>query len=432
MKKLIYVSLLFLYSLSVAQSNDYYFPPSDQDNWETVDHDKLGWNLDKLDTLEKFLAENNSKGFVILYKGWIAQEFYFDDFNKDSVWYWASAAKTLTTFLVGKAQEDGFLDIGDKTSDYLGEGWTSCTKEQEDQIKIKNHISMTCGLDDSGNKDCTDKECLVFKAAAGTRWAYHNAVNTLLHDILYSATGKTNNQLTYQYLTNTIGLKGLWVKSEYLNIFGSTPRNMARFGHLILSNGTWDGEEVMSDKEFFNEMINTSQDINKSYGYMWWLNGKGSYMLPGLQFEFQTDLIPNAPDDLVSGLGKNDQKVYVVPSLDMVVVRMGNSADQTKLALSSFDNLLWGHLMELFDDFTSVEYQSDNSIVYPNPASDVISFSRGSEVKEIEILNSLGVSVVKQKNPGNQIHINHLSPGVYFVRFSDFSGNLRTQKFIKN
>lgn len=432
MKKLIYISLLVLVSFSVAQSNDYYYPPSNQDNWETVDRDKLGWNLDKLDTLEKFLAENNSKGFVILYKGRIALEFYFDDFNKDSLWYWASAAKTLTTFLIGKAQEDGFLDIDDKTSDFLGEGWTSCTKEQEDQIKIKNHISMTCGLDDSGNKDCTDKECLVFKAEAGTRWAYHNAVNTLLHDILYSATGKTNNQLTYQYLTQTIGLKGLWFKSEYLNIFGSTPRNMARFGHLILSGGDWDGEEVLNDKEYFNEMINTSQDINKSYGYMWWLNGKGSYMMPGLQFEFKTDLIPNAPDDLVSGLGKNDQKVYVVPSLDMVVVRMGDAADNVSAALSSFDNLLWGHLMELFDDFTSVEYHAGNLLIYPNPAGDFVRFSEDTEMKEIEIINNLGVAVIKQKHPGNQINISHLLPGVYFVKLLDISGNYSIQKFIKN
>jgi hypothetical protein len=43
-------------------------------------------------------------------------------------------------------------------------------------------------------------------------------------------------------------------------------------------------------------------------------------------------------------LGKNDQKIYIVPSLNMVVIRMGEEAGNSSLALSSFDNELWGKL----------------------------------------------------------------------------------------
>ena len=40
-------------------------------------------------------------------------------------------------------------------------------------------------------------------------------------------------------------------------------------------------------------------------------------------------------------LGKNDQKIYVVPSRKLVIIRMGNTADETNFALSNFDDVLW-------------------------------------------------------------------------------------------
>ena len=51
--------------------------------------------------------------------------------------------------------------------------------------------------------------------------------------------------------------------------------------------------------------------------------------------------------DLVAALGKNDQKIYVVPSLNMVVVRQGNAAGGIAAAASSFDNQLWSRLMDM-------------------------------------------------------------------------------------
>ena len=63
----------------------------------------------------------------MLKDGKIAIEKYFGTFTKDSLWYWASAGKTLTAFLVGQAQENGLLSISDSTSKYLGSGWTGLT-----------------------------------------------------------------------------------------------------------------------------------------------------------------------------------------------------------------------------------------------------------------------------------------------------------------
>jgi CubicO group peptidase (beta-lactamase class C family) len=119
---------------------------------------------------------------------------------------------------------------------------------------------------------------------------------------------------------------------------------MARFGLLLLNKGTWNTTSILADESYFGSQINTSQNLNLSYGYLTWLNGTASYMLPTLQAVVQGSLIPNAPADLYAALGKNDQKIYVVPSQGLVVIRMGNSAGLSKFALSSFDNELWGKL----------------------------------------------------------------------------------------
>jgi CubicO group peptidase (beta-lactamase class C family) len=119
---------------------------------------------------------------------------------------------------------------------------------------------------------------------------------------------------------------------------------MARFGLLLLNKGTWNGTAILADETYFNTQINTSQNLNLSYGYLTWLNGKTSYMLPNLQNVFNGAMMPNAPADMYAALGKNDQKIYVVPSQNLVIIRMGNSAGNSQLALSSFDNELWGKL----------------------------------------------------------------------------------------
>jgi hypothetical protein len=74
---------------------------------------------------------------------------------------------------------------------------------------------------------------------------------------------------------------------------------------------------------------------------MWWLNGKSTYRLPQTQFQFNGSLIPNAPIDMYCALGRDDQKIYIVPSKQLVIVRMGEPADEANFALSDFDNELW-------------------------------------------------------------------------------------------
>lgn len=342
------LAIFFLVSCKKSQLSELslpYFPPLNSNQWETVAPTALGWSLSGLDSLRKFLQQRRTKAFIILKNGRIAVEWYFDRFTADSVWYWASAGKTLTALLVGIAQQEGLLKITDRTAEYLGRGWTSLPPEKENLITIRHQLTMTTGLDeDVPDSDCTLKSCLVYKADAGTRWAYHNAPYTLLEQVVETAARTEYNNFFRRAVGNRIGMNGRWVNIGFNNVFFSDARSMARFGLLLLHRGKWDGTALLKDQNYFNEMVSSSQNFNPAYGYLTWLNGKNAYMLPGIKTTFSGPIMPNAPADLFAALGKNDQKIYVVPSEQLVIIRMGEMAGGVRAALSGFDNELWGYL----------------------------------------------------------------------------------------
>lgn len=326
-----------------------YFPPISRTNeWETVSFNALGWNENKVPSLLQFLEENNTDAFIILKNGRIVLEEYFGDFKMDDNHAWNSAGKNLTAMLTGIAQQEGFLKITDTTSTYLGDGWSSLTIEQEQKISIKNQLTMTTGLDYTvENNFCTDPECLQYLNEPNSKWYYHNAPYTLLDDVIANAVNSDFNTYFSEKIKEPIGMQGTFIKIGYNNVYFSTARSMARFGILNLQEGVWDGEVILNDAVYFNDMINSSQELNQAYGYLYWLNGKDSFRLPNTEAEYTGSLIPNAPDDLYAALGKNDQKLYMVPSMDLVIVRMGGASDEELLGPSSFDNETWGLLNEI-------------------------------------------------------------------------------------
>ncbi len=286
----------------------------------------------------------NSKAFIVLKDGKIVLEKYFGSFTKDSVWYWASAGKTITGFLVGKAQEDGYLSINDTSSKYLGQGWTSCTLAQENNIHIRNQLTMTTGLDDGvTDNHCTTPPCLSYFAPAGTRWAYHNAPYTLLEKVLTTATGQPVNAYTQTALKIKTGITGAWFTVDYDNVFYSKPRSMARFGLLLQNKFKWNTDTLLHDTSYIRQMLNTSQLYNYGYGYLCWLNGKGSYMVPTSQIILPGSYAPAAPADMYAAIGKNGQIVSIAASKGLVVVRMGDDPGEGEVPFLLCDKI-WQNL----------------------------------------------------------------------------------------
>ncbi|MBK7958767.1 MAG: T9SS type A sorting domain-containing protein [Bacteroidetes bacterium] len=161
-----------------------------------------------------------------------------------------------------------------------------------------------------------------------------------------------------------------------------------------MAKGIWDGDTLMKDTNYYRAMIQSSQSFNLSYGYLWWLNGKPSYMAPGIQFVVNKPFMPNAPSDMFMALGKDDQKIYIAPSSKMVVVRFGASAYGVAAAFSPFDDSLWGYINKLKCTKiinTTNNFADANIQVYPNPSADYVNIVYpNATIQSVEVFNSMG------------------------------------------
>ena len=316
-----------------------YFPPNTSSFWETKSVSSLGWNQNAVQALKDFLVQKNTKSFMILVNGRIVMEEYFDGHSASSNWEWNSAGKTLVATTTGIAQQEGLLNINNKSSDYLGTAWTSMPLPKENLITVRHLLTMTSGNDDT--KQYVVKSNLTYVADAGTRWAYSNVFQKLT-DVVANSSKKPFETYFNEKLKQKIGMDGYWNFGTIFTIYHSTTKSMARFGLLALNKGKWNSEQIINES-FFNESIATSQNINPAYGYLWWLNGKTSFMIPGGQTVHQGYLVPNAPADMYAAMGANDQRIYVIPSKKMVVIRMGEASDPANpnFAVSGFDDALW-------------------------------------------------------------------------------------------
>lgn len=412
-----------------------YFPPTAGNTWDTISPQSLGYCQSKIDSLYAFLDTTNTKAFILLKDGKIVLEKYFGTHTQSSVWQWASAGKTITSFMVGIAQQEGHLSINDTTSTYLGQGWTDCTPSQEERITIRHQLTMTSGLDDGVTDPfCTLDNCLIYKADAGTRWAYHNGPYTLLDGVVENAAGQTLNSFTTQKLKSPTGMTGTFAPVGYNNVFFSNARSMARFGLLILNNGNWNGNQILTDTAYFNQMTTTSQTLNKSYGYLWWLNGKQNFMIPSSQIVFPGSLIPNAPSDMISAMGKGGQFLNVIPSQNMVWVRMGEEPANSLVPFLLNDDI-WQYVNDLLCATTGINNQDNqNSFVqlFPNPGNEILNLKSDKQISKVEVFNMQG-QIVKSLNTQNKevsVIISELRNGLYFVKAILENGKIWTEKLI--
>jgi len=293
-----YIFLMLLLSVVSCNKDDndvqptpaesMYFPSNTSSTWETIPLSSLGWNQDAIQPLKDFLIQTNTKSFMILVNGRIAMEEYFDEHTANTTWEWNSAGKTLVTATTGIAQQEGLLNINNKVSDYLGTGWTNMPLDKENLITVRHLLTMTAGNDDT--KQYVTKSNLTYVADAGTRWAYSNIFQKLM-DVIAEVSNKPFETYFNEKIKSKMGMDGFWNYGIIFTIYHSTTRSMARFGLLALNKGKWNNEQIINET-FFNESISSSQDINPSYGYLWWLNGKTKFMIPGEQTVYQGYLVP--------------------------------------------------------------------------------------------------------------------------------------------
>ena len=340
-------------SAAVPADAPLYFPPADGP-WATVDPGDAGWDATKLDAALDLAGERRSSAVVVLHRGRIMAERYWpvDDpgtgyanqrqgttaagHPKEDV---ASVQKSVVAILTAIAAERGLLTFDDAVSDHLGAGWTQASAEQEAAISIRHLLAMTSGLTPQ----------LAYEADPGTRWRYNTPAYHHLLRIIAGAANESRDAVTSDWLTGRIGMRDSswaprpWANSDIAVGFLTTARDLARFGLLVQARGDWDGVAVVEDASAFDLATRPSQDLNPAYGLLWWLNGQPFRLAAGGAARSDGPLIASAPPDLVAALGALDRKLYVVPSLDLVVTRLG---DRGSVDGSSFNDAFWDLLIQ--------------------------------------------------------------------------------------
>jgi CubicO group peptidase (beta-lactamase class C family) len=320
-----------------------YFP-GDDSSWARVSATQVGMNLAALDEALTYAGQAKSTGVVILHGGLIAAERYWErtdvpriasSSNGSPIEDVASLQKSVISILAGVAVDKGLLRREDSISKYLGGGWSRAPVDAEQTITVNHLLSMTSGLTDA----------LEYEAPAGQRWYYNTPAYSQLIRVLAQVTGRDVDAYTAEWLTGPLGMRDTrWVRrpAAAANPYGlaTTARDLARVGLLVLRGGVWQGTRIVSES-YLRDALGSSQLLNPTYGLLWRVNGQpaGQSREKPIPDFF---MIPAAPPDLVTAVGAGNRRVYVVPSLDLVVTRLGTGPPPTEER--RFDREFWERL----------------------------------------------------------------------------------------
>ncbi|MDD7985166.1 serine hydrolase [Lentisphaera marina] len=263
-------------------------------------------------------------------------EEYFGDANKDKLHPTRSHTKSMTSYVVGKAIEQGKIkSVNDPILKYLPEVDASKLLPGVERITIKDCLSMSAGLRGSKNnkqpKGLKKDELIPWilenwteKLVTGERrFSYSYSDPIIISHVLYNATGKTIEEMAAKHFFKPMG-----IKKHKFRTFGNgltnpidnmelRSRDLLKLGLLTLNGGVWNGKQLLN-KSYIDEATTAHAVVNKneSYGYFWWVN---RIKVKGKTYEVKT------------AFGAGGQMIYVIPEFDMVVVFTAEKADKRKL-----------------------------------------------------------------------------------------------------
>jgi hypothetical protein len=115
-----------------------------------------------------------------------------------------------------------------------------------------------------------------------------------------------------------------------------------------MNRAKWKDSTFFSNDRYFKQMLTSSQNTQKAYGYLWWLNGQADYYDNTVEGDpvVHGSLYPAMPEDARMAMGHFEQRIEVIPSLDLIVIRQGDETGLPEFGTSSFDNELWLRLMK--------------------------------------------------------------------------------------
>ena len=298
-------------------------------------------NCDK-EALNQLVVKLKDEEFGKVYSLLIAKgdtlllEEYFGNANRDKLHPTRSHTKSMTSFVIGKAIEQGKIkSVDDPILKYLPEVDASKLLPGVEKITIKDCLSMSAGLRGSKNnkppKRLKKDEIIPWiledwpeKLVTGERrFSYSYSDPIIISHVLYNATGKTIEEMAAEHFFKPMG-----IKKHKFRTFGNgltnpidnmelRSRDILKLGLLTLNGGAWNGKQLLN-KAYIDEATTAHAVVNKteSYGYFWWVN---QIKVKGKTYEVKT------------AFGAGGQMIYVVPEFDMVVVFTAEKADKRKL-----------------------------------------------------------------------------------------------------
>lgn len=276
-----------------------------------------------------FAEGRETQGVVVVHGGEIVAEWYADDAGPES---WAaswSVAKSFTSAVVGIAIEEGDIPgVEEPMSTYLP-AWAGTDREG---ITIRDVLHMASGLDwnesyagSAGESQIVqavtgETDHLAFASARpaaappGTVWSYSSGDSMLLSGVVEAATGQPLDEYATDVLLDPIGIDQVdWWRDAAGHTLGyccldMPSRDFARLGLLYARDGRWGDEQVVPEA-WVEESLVPVEASDGAYGYQWWLGEP-----------------EGVPADMFAAQGHDGQFIFVIPSLDLVVVRNGTYA----------------------------------------------------------------------------------------------------------
>ncbi|MEQ9591231.1 MAG: serine hydrolase [Cyclobacteriaceae bacterium] len=328
---------------------------TDEDLSEEINAQLLSEAVDAAFTPEESLTA----AFVVLHKGKIVAERYADGITKDTQLESWSMGKSLTGTLVGRMIQMGYFKLDDKAPvpEWQKEG------DPRGEMKIRDLMQMSSGLrfqshhDANANPKLNEMDHFFIYSGAtdafaysvnrplefpiGSKGQYHNCDPLTLGYIMKTSLGSQEDYLTFpqRELFDKIGIrKQVMEVDPYGNFLLTgfdygTARNWARLGQLYLQNGKWNGEQILPEN--WSEFVSTLAPgwEEPVYGGLFWINGTGEMPIPKEAYYMA---------------GAGGQKTIIIPSHDLVVVRLGHHRGDPRGA-ESLNNAL-SKLMEAFAD----------------------------------------------------------------------------------
>lgn len=315
-------------------ANNLEYPYGDNPQKDTifsnVDYNKLEKVV--FDYFNKNHKMNTTRSLLVVYKNQIIAEKYAEGFDKNSKMLGWSMSKSILSAVFGVMEQQGRIGKDDFAPI---ESWKN---DERSKITMNNLLQMNSGLEweEDYTKICDVTEMLYVESdmtksqlnkplvgEPNETWNYSSGTTNLLSGILRQQLKSHQDYLDFWYteLIDKIGMNSMVLEADLAGNYVASSyawantRDWAKFGLLYLNKGNWNGVQILSEDwvKYTATPTNTSEGI---YGAQFWLNSQGS--------------LPDVPHDMFMASGYQGQHVFIIPSKDLVVVRMGVDFSNTK------------------------------------------------------------------------------------------------------